>query len=64
MTTTTVTYMTTQIISVQSQRMGSGCKAVRTEIKIIEVKIDDKDISDADNMILKIMDDDDNEQTV
>lgn len=43
---------------------GSGCKALRTVIKIIEVKIDDKDIGDKDNMILEIMEDDDNEQTV
>ena len=43
---------------------GSGCKALRNGIKIIEVKIDDKDIGDKDNMILEIMEDDDNEQTV
>ena len=27
---------------------GSGCRALRTGIKIIEVKIDDKDIVDAE----------------
>ena len=43
---------------------GSGCKALRNGIKIIEVKIDDKDVGDKDNMILEIMEDDDNEQTV
>ena len=43
---------------------GSGCKALHNGIKIIEVKIDNKDIGDKDNMILEIMEDDDNEQTV
>lgn len=43
---------------------GIGCKALRNGIKIIEVKIDDKDIGDKDNMILEIMEDDDNEQIV
>ena len=53
---------------------GSGClKALRNGIKIIEVKIDDKDTGirrrkltsvAKDNMILEIMEDDDNEQTV
>ena len=47
MMATTATYMTMQIISVQSQLMGSGCKALRNVIKIIEVKIDDKDIGNA-----------------
>ena len=43
---------------------GNGCKALRNVIKIIEVKIDDKDIVNKDNMILEIMEDDDNEQIV
>lgn len=28
---------------------GSGCKALRNEIKIIEVEIDDKDLGDAES---------------
>ena len=48
MMTTIVNYMTMQIILAQLQRMATDAKALRNGIKIIEVKIDNKDIGDTE----------------